>query len=48
MEAALATAREEGLVGPAGEPFKRSRERDELEAKLRGFGLTIPWSRDAE
>lgn len=48
IETALAIAREEGLVGAIGEPLKRNRERDELEEKLIGFGLTIPWRQDAE
>ena len=45
---ALALAQDEGLIGPSGEPLKRNRERDDLETKLREFGLTIPWRQDAE
>jgi thymidylate synthase (FAD) len=45
MEAALETARQEDFLGPqVGGPLKRNRERDELEAKLRNFGLPIPWA----
>lgn len=44
---ALAFLRDEGLLPlaehPAGQPLPRSRERDELEAKLGDLGLTIPW-----
>jgi thymidylate synthase (FAD) len=43
MEAAVNTAREEGILTAVGEPLKRNREREELEAKLRKFGLAIPW-----
>ena len=44
IQAALSTAREAGLLGANDEPLRRNRERDELEAKLRTFGLAIPWA----
>lgn len=48
QEDALSVVREEGLLGAAGEPLKRNRERDELEEKLRGLGLVIPWAQGGE
>ena len=45
MQAALDTARKEGLLGPqTGEPLKHNREREELEMKLGHFGLPVPWA----
>lgn len=40
---AVLVAREAGLLPKEGEPLKSSRERDELEAKLRALRLSIPW-----
>jgi thymidylate synthase (FAD) len=43
---ALRLAREAGLIASPGGPRMRSRERDELDAKLRHLGLTVPWSNE--
>lgn len=43
-EDAWGLAREAGLVTPSGGQRTRNRERDELDAKLRQLGLSVPWS----
>jgi thymidylate synthase (FAD) len=44
FQAALGVARREGFIGAEDEPLKRSRERDDLDAKLLDLGLRAPWS----
>jgi thymidylate synthase (FAD) len=45
--AALARARELGLLEQGKKGLKRNRERDELAAKLEQLGIAVPWSDDA-
>lgn len=42
-EAAMASARKFGLLPQPGTEPKRSRERDDIEAKLEMLGIPIPW-----
>ena len=42
-EAAIAAARKLGLFPQPGTELKRSRERDDIEAKLEMLGIPIPW-----
>ena len=43
FQMAVAVAIKEGLIDKNGAPGHRSRERDELEAKLEKLGLAVPW-----
>lgn len=45
-EAAVKRAEELGILKWGDKGPKRNRERTELEAKLREFGLEVPWSKD--
>jgi thymidylate synthase (FAD) len=40
---AIESARSLGILPPAGQELKRSREREDLEAKLTMLGISIPW-----
>ncbi len=44
MEDAIAVARQAGMIGEAGVPLGRNREREELEVKLAQLHLRAPWT----
>jgi thymidylate synthase (FAD) len=48
LNAATACAIREGLLPSNRDTSKRSRERDELEEKLKGMGLPVPWRQEED